>query len=81
MQNDKEISKQESLYNLARVYALKNNAEKSIYYLNQVLDWKNLLLYSTFLQDLAFKGWPFWLVSNQQLFMKNAQKIFKLYIK
>jgi len=81
MKNDKDKWKLEAIYDLWRVYALKNNAWKSVYYLNQVLDWKNIDVYSTFIQDIAFKDGPFWLVINQPLFMKNAQKIFNLYKK
>jgi tetratricopeptide (TPR) repeat protein len=81
MQNEKDSWKQEALYDLARVYALKNDAEKSIYYLNQVLDWKNIAIYTTFIEDIAFTEGPFWLIINDLSFAKNTENIFKLYKK
>ncbi|MFA5916866.1 MAG: hypothetical protein WC850_01375 [Candidatus Gracilibacteria bacterium] len=81
MQNEKDSGKQEALYDLARVYALKNDAEKSIYYLNQVLDGKNIAIYTTFIEDIAFTEGPFGLIINDLSFAKNTENIFKLYKK
>ncbi len=56
MQNEKENMKQSALYDLARAYALSSYAEKSIFYLNQVLDGKNKVYYAGFITDFMAKN-------------------------
>lgn len=79
MQNEKENMKQSALYDLARAYALSSYAEKSIFYLNQVLDGKNKVYYAGFITDFMAKNWPFDKLKTNDVFVKNLQIIMNLY--
>lgn len=79
MQGEKEQMIQSALYDLARAYALSSYAEKSIFYLNQVLDGKNKVYYAGFITDFMAKNWPFDKLKTNDVFVKNLQIIMNLY--
>lgn len=81
MQNEREKSRKSALYDLSKTHALDQNIEKSLYYLNQLLDWKDKDYYSNFLGEFSIKNWPFEKIKSDTQFIANLQKIINLYKK
>jgi len=80
MKDEKENSKNSSLFDLSKAYALNNNVDKSIYYLDLLLlNNKNKYFYSHFLAEFSMKNWAFAKIKLNKKFVSNLNKIVKLY--
>lgn len=80
MQDEKENSKNSAIFDLSKCYALKQDIDQSINYLNKLLDWWNENYYSYFLTEMSVRNWAYDKIKLDDKFVKNLQKIMNLYI-
>ena len=81
MNNNKEKTKIEWQYDLARSYALNSDVENTIKYLKKILNWDNKLAYSWFLIENWNPNWPFRKISKEELYKEEMKNIILIYNK
>ena len=79
MSNIKEKTKIAWEYDLARTYALKWDTENSLKYLNEVLNWKNLWFYYSFLADFSNPRGPFRKIKDSNEYKIQTKNILLKY--
>lgn len=79
MKNEKNIMKNDAIYDLSKAYALKWDAQKSMKYLNQILNWENRNYYTTFLREFSIEDWAYKSILITDTFKNNLVEIIKLY--